>query len=142
MNVDIAAITETKNKAKGSKELNQYVIFYSGVDIKERASAGVALFVKISWKNKIHSYTFIKGRIMNIRLKFERGYLTVFNIYDLEEEREGDTIKFYKILQNTIDKVNKNDYIILARDFNARVGNTAIQGVVRTMGEQLLNTNG
>jgi hypothetical protein len=34
MKADIAAITQTKNKAKGSKELNEYVMFYSGVDIK------------------------------------------------------------------------------------------------------------
>jgi hypothetical protein len=37
--------------------------------------------------------------------------------------------------------VNKN-YIILAGDFNARVGNNEIQGVVGTMGEPVLNTNG
>jgi hypothetical protein len=30
----------------------------------------------------------------------------------------------------------------LAGDFNARVENTAIQGVVGTMGEPVLNTNG
>jgi hypothetical protein len=38
--------------------------------------------------------------------------------------------------------VNKNDYIILAGDLNARIGNTAIQRVVGTMGEPVLNTNG
>jgi hypothetical protein len=38
--------------------------------------------------------------------------------------------------------VNKNDYIILAGYFNAKVGNTAIQGVVGTMGEPVSNTNG
>jgi hypothetical protein len=35
-------------------------MFYSGAYIKNYASAGVALLVNKSWKNKIHSYTFIK----------------------------------------------------------------------------------
>jgi exonuclease III len=116
-------------------------MFYSGVDIKKSASAGVALLVNKSWKNKIHCYTFISER-MTIRLRLEREYLTLFNTYAPEEGREEETIKFYKILQNIIDKVNKNDYIILAGDFNARVGNTAIQGVAGTMGEPVLYTNG
>jgi hypothetical protein len=64
--VSSAKITETKNKAKSSKELNEYVMFYSEVDIKKRASAGVALLVNKSWKNKIHSYTYIDERIVTV----------------------------------------------------------------------------
>jgi hypothetical protein len=75
-------------------------MFYSGVDIKKRASAVVALLVNKSWKNEIHSYTFINERIMTIRLKLERGYLTLFNIYAPEEGKEEETnfIKYYRIL--------------------------------------------
>jgi hypothetical protein len=52
-------------------------------------------------------------------------------------------VKYFSVCcSHTVDKVNKNDYIILAGNFNARVGNTAIQGVVGTMGEPVLNTNG
>jgi hypothetical protein len=61
-------------------------VFYSGVDIKKRA--GVTFLVNKSWKNKINSYTLINERIMTIRLKLERGYLTLFNRYAPEEGTE------------------------------------------------------
>lgn len=142
MKIDIAAITETKKKGKGSKELNEYIMFYNGVELHKRAAAGVALLIHKSWKNKIHSYTCINERMIILRVKIERGYLTVLSIYAPEEGRDAETNKFYNLLQNTVDKINKNDYLILTGDFNARVGNTAIKGILGTNGEPTLNSNG
>lgn len=69
-NITICVATETKMKLKGTKELENYVMIYSGVNQNCRAQAGVAILVKDSWKNKIVSYNWINERIVT-RLKIE-----------------------------------------------------------------------
>ena len=41
-----------------------------------------------------------------------------------------------------MDKVNKNDYIMLIGDMNARVGNKRVANIMGTNGEATLNSNG
>jgi len=41
-----------------------------------------------------------------------------------------------------LDKVNKNDYMMLIGDMNARVGNNRVANIVVTNGEATLNSNG
>jgi hypothetical protein len=45
-------------------------------------------------------------------------------------------------LQVIIDKINRNDYLIVAGDLNARVGNTQIDGVFGINGKTTPNKNG
>lgn len=90
--VDIAAVSDMKKKLKGSKELEDYIMYYSGVNQEKRAAAGIALFIK-------------------------------------NEGRDDESILFYQSIQGALDKINKNDYIILTGDFNTRVGNNPIKDV-------------
>jgi len=52
------------------------------------------------------------------------------------------TEEFYETLQDQIDKISKNDYIVVAGDYNARVGNIPIDGILGTNGEITTNSNG
>jgi exonuclease III len=61
-------------------------------------------------------------RILEVRLKLSRGNLTVLGLYTPEEEREEDSDEFYKQLQDIYNKLNKNDYVILTGELNARMG--------------------
>lgn len=45
-------------------------------------------------------------------------------------------------LQKILDNVNKNDYIMLVGNVNARVGNNEVTNIVGTIGEVALNNNG
>jgi hypothetical protein len=49
---------------------------------------------------------------------------------------------FYDQLQDILNKTNKNDYILLSRDLNARIGNAEIYNIVRNFGQPVTNTNG
>ena len=49
---------------------------------------------------------------------------------------------FTETLQKILDKVNKNDYIMLIGDMNARVGSNRVANIVGTNGEATLNSNG
>ena len=141
-NVDIAVIPETKKKLKGSQEWGDYILLYSGVPTNKRAATGIAIMIKAKYKKRIHSYTFINERTLQLRYKLNRGYLTLLAVYAPEEGKTEKTEEFYTTLQEQIDKINKNDYIIVAGDYNARVGKTPIDGILGTNGEITINSNG
>ena len=66
-NVDIAVIPETKKKLKGSQELDDYILLYSGVPTNKRAVTGIAIMIKAKFKKRIHSYVFVNERILQLR---------------------------------------------------------------------------
>ena len=55
------------------------------------------------------------------------------------EGKEQDTQEFYRELQQSMDKIHKKENIILAGDFNGRIGNQPIPECVGTYGEQVTN---
>jgi hypothetical protein len=66
-NVDKAVIPETKKKLKGSHELYEYILLFSGVPRNKRAAAGTAIMIKAKFKKRIHSYMFVNERILQLR---------------------------------------------------------------------------
>ena len=141
-NVDIAVIPETKKKLKGSQELEDYVLLYSGILTNKREAAGIAIMIKAKFKKRIHSYMFVNERILQLKYKLQRGYLTLLAVYGPEEGKTEQTEEFYETLQDQLDTTNKYDYIIVAGDYNARVGKIPIDGILGTNGESIINNNG
>ena len=47
-----------------------------------------------------------------------------------------------KTFQDQIDKISKNDYIVVAGEYNARAGNIPIDQILGTNGEITTNSNG
>ena len=70
-----------------------------------------------------------------------RGYLTLLAVYAPEEGKTEQTEEFYKTLQDQIHKISKNDYIVVARDYNASVGNIPVDGILGTNGEITTNSS-
>jgi exonuclease III len=97
--IKIAAILESKRKLKGSEETNNYIQIYSGVKATEIARCGVMLMVHKSLKSNIDSYNYLSDRIIQLRLKLSRGYMTVICIYATIEGNEDENDRFYKLLQ-------------------------------------------
>jgi len=134
-------IPETKKKLKGSQELDDYILLYSGVPTNKIAAAVITIMIKTKFKKRIHSYVFVNERILQLRYKLQRGYLTLLAVYAPEEGKTEQTEEFYETLQVQIDKMSKNDYIVVAGDYNARVGNVPIDGSLGTNGEITTNSN-
>ena len=128
--IDIVVITETKKKLKGTKELNDYTMVYSGVPQCRHACSGVAVLANNKWKNKITSYTYVNERIITTRFKIDRGHLNIIAVYELEGGKKEDTVKLYDDLQNTLNTCNKSEHVLICGDLNARVGNLPISGAV------------
>ena len=100
---------------------------YSGTNEKlsenQRGTAVVLLGnIRNAWKeNKI--FTPINERLLKLRLKTEKLWLSIIAVYaptEVEEAIISD--EFYDQLQVTLDEVNKKDVILVLGDFNARIG--------------------
>jgi hypothetical protein len=61
-NIKISAITESKKKLQGTKEIEQYTVIYSGVDRHTRDQLGVMILIHQSISNKIYHYKFWNDR--------------------------------------------------------------------------------
>jgi hypothetical protein len=76
--------------------------------LKEQVQ-GLEYFINQKEKGSTH----ILGkneRIMSIRFKIDRGYMTLTGIQAPEEGKIESTNTFYEQLQEIIGKINKNDY--------------------------------
>ena len=139
VDVDIAVTPETKKNLKGLQELEDYILLYSGVPANRRAASGTAVMIKAKFKKRIHSYMFVIERILQLRYKLQRGYLTLLAVCGPEEGKTEQTEEFYETLQDQINKINKNDYIIVAGDYNGKIPIDRNPG---TNGEITVNNNG
>jgi hypothetical protein len=54
---------------RGTKNMQNYILYYTGVSRSKWASAGVAILLKRKWEGCVHSYAFINDRIKKLRLK-------------------------------------------------------------------------
>ncbi|XP_057671223.1 uncharacterized protein LOC130902950 [Diorhabda carinulata] len=55
-----------------------------------------------------------------------------------KEEREA----FFDALQATLDKITSKDKVFIMGDFNSRIGNTVIPGIMHSFNEEAVNDNG
>jgi len=110
--------------------------------MNKRAATGIAIMIKAKFKKRIHSYMFVNERILQLRYKLQRGYLTLLAVYAPKVRKTEQTEEFYETLQDQVDKISKNDYIVVAGDYNARVGNIPIDKILGTNGEITTKSNG
>jgi len=116
-------------------------MIYCGVPANQWTSSGVAIAVRKDWKHKIQDYTWISDRIIGTRIKVLKRNFTVVGVYAPVEGKEQDAEEFYRELQQSLDKIHKNENIILAGDFYERIGNQPIPECIGTSGEQVTNHN-
>lgn len=139
----ILAITETKRKGEGVKELEGgNIMLYKGVSAQEVAAAGVGCLISREIKEHIASWEFVSERIMlvNVKTEIARSFIVAYG--PNENERKETKDRFWRDLQSTVD-IAENEVHILG-DFNARVGNdnTGYEAVMGKWGEEVINANG
>jgi exonuclease III len=140
--INIAVISKTRKKLKGTKIIGNYSMLYSEVSQETRVQSGVAFIIDHKWTSRIVNYSFVNDRVITVRLKTNRGHITVTGVYTPEEGREEETRRFYKQLQKEVDKYSNSHSLIISGDLNARVGNQPMPNVVGTFGEDCKNRNG
>ncbi|XP_063914077.1 craniofacial development protein 2-like [Zophobas morio] len=103
-NIDVAAIQETKQKGKFITEIDNYILFNSGIDNRE---LGTGFMVKKSLKGAVITFKPISERMSYIRLRKK----------DLEVKTE-----YYEELEREYVKIPKHDIKMVIEDANAMIG--------------------
>jgi len=80
-NIKLSVITESKKKLQGTEETEHYTVIYSGVGRHVRGLSGVMIWIHKSISNKTDHYKFWNDRIIETRLKTQKGHLTILGIY-------------------------------------------------------------
>lgn len=140
--IKIAVLAETKKKGSGTDMTKNYITIYSGVPKTDRAAAGVMILVHKNFGDRINGYNIWHERIISVRIKLKKSYATIIGTYAPEEGREELSDEFYEHLQRTIQRVDPQDYLIIAGDLNAKVGDKKMGKTVGTYGYRGINQNG
>ena len=152
LNIDIAALSETRLLEDGSLEDNNYTFFWKGLPAGSRKIHGVGFAIKNELVPMLSELPKgISERLMSLKYQLpDQTYVTVISAYapTLDSEQEIKDA-FYEQLEKTLRHIPKHQRIILLGDFNARVGRQAELwpgtigkngiGNVNANGEQLLN---
>jgi len=145
--IDIAALSETRLAQNDSLVDNGYTFFWSGKEEHERRESGVGFAIRNSIAENLEQEpTAISDRIITMRLPLKRNaYATIISAYaptmtNPEENKE----EFYNTLRETVKEVPSTDKLLIAGDFNARVGGEVETwpGVIGRQGIGKCNSNG
>jgi len=123
LNVDIAALQETRLADSGQLREQDYTFFWQGKGEEEARLHGVGFAVKNSLLSAIEPPTDGTERILSLRLSTSAGYVTILSVYapTLSSAPEVKD-KFYEELDAAVGKVPETEHLFLLGDFNARVG--------------------
>ncbi|CAF3528318.1 unnamed protein product [Adineta steineri] len=131
--IDILGIGELKWTGNGHFTSGNYEVYYSGSENIRKN--GVALIVNKKLVNSIIGYNTKNDRMISIRLQGKPTNLTIIQIYAPTTEAEESIIEnFYMELQQLLDNVPKKDTILIIGDWNAKVGETEVPGIVGKFG--------
>lgn len=143
LRVDVAVLTETKKKGRGSESWGDYDHFFSGVSKDQRAKRGVSILVHKRYRKLISNWEPINERLIKINLILNGYRVTVLGVYALNDD---ETVKekdaFFEQLHQEIGKIGTSRELIILGDFNSRVGRKKGNHVVGEFGESTENDNG
>lgn len=143
--LNILAIVETKKKGKGIIEMeNGHILLYSGVELENRAKAGVGCIINKEYVKYIDKWEFVSETILTVEMKLEDQTKTIIVVTygPNEDETRGEKEEFWEKLSEVVEDINGR--IILIGDLNGRVAKR-MQGdsdVIGPFGERVRNNNG
>ena len=126
--MDITCLSEVRLSGSGSKpikipgESTTYWLYHSGPE-NNTGQHGVAFALSSKANGALLSWNPVSSRIALARFKGRPFNLTVVSVY--APTLPSDTSvkdEFYQQLQSVIDEVPRNDVLVIAGDWNARVG--------------------
>ena len=131
--VEILGINELKWTEMGHFQSDEYKVFFCGRD--HVRGNGVAIICDKDTSICVMGYKPISDRIISIRLDGHPVRTTIIQIYAPTSAASEDDIEdFYGRLQDLIDTVPRGDVLIIMVDWNAKIGDKAVEGISGTHG--------
>ena len=125
LNIDLAALQETRLPGNGSLKEKSYTFFWQGTDPEERREYGVGFAIKNSLLHSVEHQTNGTERLLHLRLHTDAGTMNIISAYapTLTSSPESKDA-FYDDLELTISNLPNTEQLLILGDFNARVGAT------------------
>ena len=145
LQVDIAALQETRLADSGSLKERHYTFFWQGHPEHHARIHGVGFAVRNNLVSAITTPIGLSERIITLKISTKSGFAHIISAYaptltSTLEEKD----KFYESFQRAIESVPANEQLFILGDFNARVGadNTAWPTCLGHHGTGKINENG
>ena len=123
LNIDIAALQETRLPSNGSLKEEDYTFFWQGNEPEEPRIHGVGFAVRNSLLSSVEPPQKGTPRILSLRLSTSSGHVNILSIYAPTLSSTVETKDtFYEALETTIREIPTTEQVYLLGDFNARVG--------------------
>ncbi|KAI8512329.1 hypothetical protein Bbelb_089680 [Branchiostoma belcheri] len=123
LNIDIAALQETRLPSNGSLREEDYTFFWQGNEPEEPRMHGVGFAVRNSLLSSVEPSPEGTSRILSLRLSTSSGPVNILSIYAPTLSSATETKdEFYEKLETTISGIPATEQLYLLGDFNARVG--------------------
>ena len=120
--MDITVLQEVRWIDFGECTIDKQCIIHSG-RLDGRHAQGVGFYLAEKARRSLMSFNPINERLATIRVNCKWFKVTVIGAYAPTEDSEDlDKDLFYEKLQEVLDNTPKHDIIMLAGDFNAKVG--------------------
>ena len=123
LNIDIAALQETRLPSNGSLKEEDYTLFWQGKAPEEHRVHGVGFAVRNSLLSSVEPPSKGTARILSLRLTTTLGPVNIMSAYaptlcSTAEEKDD----FYGQLETAIKEIPASEHLYLLGDFNARIG--------------------
>ena len=137
----VLGVSELKWTGSGFFHSENHTVYYSGNEnIRTR---GVAVICDSEAAKSVLGFYPLNDRLMSIRLQGKPINTTIIQIYaPTSTAEEEDVEEFYDQLQFLIDKTPSQDTLLILGDFNAKVGDTEVPGLVGKFGLGEKNDSG
>ena len=146
--MSVMALAEVQWVGTGVLDVDDAVVVYSGMNVKQSGNQrGTGIILrnefKEAWKKNC-VFRPINERLLQVRVKIGGFGISLIAVYAPTEVDESENSeKFYETLESTIESICKKDVIIVADDFNARVGQpTSRSSLNRKHNPDVRNNNG
>ena len=123
LNIDIAALQETRLPETGSLKEEHYTFFWQEKGTEEMREHGVGFAVRHTLLRMIEPPTDGTERIFTLHLSSMQGPVNLVCVYAPTLQASAEVKdQFYESLDTVVSKIPEAEHIYLLGDFNARVG--------------------
>ncbi|XP_047116217.1 craniofacial development protein 2-like [Schistocerca piceifrons] len=141
INIDILGTSEMRWTGMGEFASDGHMVYYSGHD--NNRSNGVAFIVSDKVRKAVMGCKYKNDRMMSIRLQCQPLNITVIHVYAPTTDAEKEIIdQLYGDLQELLLSTPKKDIVFIVGDWNAKVGNEAVEGITGKYGLGTTNEAG